>query len=196
MTTAETSISPGRIRIFKGVLVLICLLFGEGASWYVLSSRLPHWDKARRGLAGQGEAGFQNMVGQSYLNFVPAPSYTNAYGRQHNAHGYRGELVPVKKVPGSLRVVCLGGSTTYGWAVRDPDATYPAQLQRLLAADLPAGFRRVEVINAGLAWGTSAELVNAQLGSSLPNSSRALRRHSSSPFSAPNALNSPSELIT
>ena len=100
------------------------------------------------------------MIGQAYLNYVQAPGYANEHGPQHDEHGYRGGRVPLEKEPGTLRVVCLGGSTTYGWGVQRPGETYPAQLQELLAADPPSGYERVEVINGGLPWGTSAELLN------------------------------------
>ncbi|MBI1317914.1 MAG: hypothetical protein GC168_03060 [Candidatus Hydrogenedens sp.] len=59
--------------------------------------------------------------------------------------GVRGEAVGPKRT-GTLRVLCLGDSHTFGWGVRDEDC-YPRQLEALLRARL--GEDAVEVINAG-----------------------------------------------
>jgi len=64
-----------------------------------------------------------------------------------NSHALRGEEFPAEKPPGEVRIVCLGGSTTAGEEVLDPQ-TYPAQLQVILRERLPA--RSIRVINAGV----------------------------------------------
>ena len=110
-------------------------------------------------LRGETPALFQRVTGQSYLNYVPAPNFENDFGIQHNPHGYRGSLVEVARRANTLRILCLGGSTTYGWGVDRPDQAYPARLERALAAQPPGDYHDVEVINAGLPWGTSAELL-------------------------------------
>jgi lysophospholipase L1-like esterase len=79
---------------------------------------------------------------------------------QHNPQGYRGRAVSVRRDPRVLRVLCQGGSTTYGWTVDRAVETYPAQLEEVLSESLPSGYSDVEVINAGLPWGTTAELLN------------------------------------
>lgn len=72
-----------------------------------------------------------------------------------NEHGMRGPARPVQKAPGVFRVLCLGDSITFGEGVRYPD-TYPAQLERLLAAATPG--RQVEVLDAGVqGYGTKDE---------------------------------------
>ena len=73
--------------------------------------------------------------------------------------GYRGWPVQLAKTPGIIRVLCLGGSTTYGWGVPSATDAYPAQLERILNSGPPGGGRGYEVINAGLPFGTSAELL-------------------------------------
>jgi hypothetical protein len=71
-----------------------------------------------------------------------------------NSLGYRGEEIPVVKPAGALRVVCLGGSTTFEGSTND--RTYPAILQSLLQQEFGA---RIDVINAGMsARGSYAEL--------------------------------------
>jgi lysophospholipase L1-like esterase len=59
--------------------------------------------------------------------------YTNTGPRGLRGHGFQ------SPAPG-FRIVCIGDSVTFGWGVAD-DATYPAQLGRILGID---------VVNAGM----------------------------------------------
>ena len=59
---------------------------------------------------------------------------------------------PPAELPDALRVLALGGSTTWSTALERSQA-YPAVLQRLLAQAWPG--RRVEVMNAGVPWQNS-----------------------------------------
>jgi lysophospholipase L1-like esterase len=74
-----------------------------------------------------------------------------------NALGFRGRETTRRKSPDTMRVVCLGDSTTLGIWVEGPgemraDEPYPDELERLARADgLP-----VEVINAGVLGQTTA----------------------------------------
>lgn len=61
----------------------------------------------------------------------------------------------------SLRIVCLGSSSTQGVGASGPAATYPARLGALLAKRLPG--RPVEVVNKGIGGETVADNV-ARLG--------------------------------
>lgn len=90
-----------------------------------------------------------------YLTYIPNPGYEKNGIVQHNASGYRGEEIPLKKGE-KFRILCLGGSTTYGSGVDNPEDTYPAQLKRILekSGKYPQG---IEVINAGAEAATSAE---------------------------------------
>jgi hypothetical protein len=62
-----------------------------------------------------------------------------------NSLGYRDREVTVAKPPGTVRVICLGGSTTVAGVTNDQ--TYPAQLERALLAR--PGARPVQVLNFG-----------------------------------------------
>jgi len=77
-----------------------------------------------------------------------------------NNLGFRGRDRSLAKLPGTLRVAALGASETFG-IYESPDMEYPAQLERMLAAQLR---RRVEVFNT------------AFLGMSLPRVTEFCRR--------------------
>jgi hypothetical protein len=63
-----------------------------------------------------------------------------------NSLGYRDKERSARKPPGTFRIVCLGGSNTFGAVVND-DETYPAQLEKELNRGRPGKF---EVWNAGV----------------------------------------------
>ncbi len=65
-----------------------------------------------------------------------------------NALGFRGAEVPETKPPGTVRVLCVGDSYTFGPYVDDQE-TFPAALGRLLDAPVPGEGPAVEVVNAG-----------------------------------------------
>lgn len=65
-----------------------------------------------------------------------------------NSLGFRGDEFSKVKPPNTVRIACLGASTTYCPEVSSNDAAWPAQLQRLLQARYPKV--RIEVINAGI----------------------------------------------
>jgi lysophospholipase L1-like esterase len=75
-----------------------------------------------------------------------------------NALGFRGPEVSAPKPTGSVRVVCLGDSRTFGvWASLGEfrfDNDYPAVLRAIAAGE--AGGERLEVVNAGVLGYTSA----------------------------------------
>lgn len=98
------------------------------------------------------------IIGQPYLLYAPAPGYRS--GRNyHNEQGFRGRPVPMTPAPGVVRVLCLGGSTTYGTSVEAPEEAYPARLEAILQSRMPEGVKGVEVLNAGLEYATTAELL-------------------------------------
>lgn len=127
---------------------------------YLMFARFPYLERTR--LVARGEAppapDFQNSIGQAHLTYIPAPLYSDDFGIQHNAQGYRGKAVSMRRAPGVLRVLFLGGSTVYGWGVSHPEETYPAQMEKTLNENLPAGIKGIEVINAGVPFATTAEM--------------------------------------
>jgi lysophospholipase L1-like esterase len=99
-----------------------------------------------------------------YLGYVPTPNYRKA-SNQHNSLGFRGEEFPLTKLPEEWRIVCVGGSTTYGSftngiANEDYRSSYPYLLQQSLHRK---GFTQVRVINAGVGgWRSWESLINFQ----------------------------------
>lgn len=76
-----------------------------------------------------------------------------------NSLGFRGTGHPASKTPGTTRVICLGGSTTYGAAVADNE-TFPYYLEEILNKKYKGKF---EVWNAGLcAYVLSGEIAYAR----------------------------------
>ncbi len=55
-----------------------------------------------------------------------------------------------RKPENTFRIICLGGSTTYGTGVENSDWSYPALLEAIFRTALDGCGRRVEVINAGM----------------------------------------------
>ena len=88
------------------------------------------------------------------------PRVHNAEGLYHNSLGLRDHR-EFAKDPTAIRIVVIGGSTTYTYRVRENEKIYSYGLERLLNEhykDKLAG-RHIEVINAGMSDATSAENV-------------------------------------
>jgi len=99
-----------------------------------------------------------------YVNYRLRPGFqvTDREGAvtRHNRAGYRNSSEIGRKTDGTLRIVCLGASTTYGVGVADNDSTYPAQIEKLLNAEFrPEGYDKIEVVNLGVGGYTSAEVL-------------------------------------
>ena len=68
-----------------------------------------------------------------------------------NSRGTRGAEFAVPKPPGTIRILSLGDSKTFGWGMSETE-TYAHRLEELLQRNAPSG-TRIEVINAGVnAW--------------------------------------------
>lgn len=71
-----------------------------------------------------------------------------------NPLGFRGAPVPFDKPPGTVRVACVGDSSTFGFLNREEEC-WPRLLEKCLAGR--AGGRRVEVVNAGVSGYTTLQ---------------------------------------
>lgn len=143
------------MAILFGLTVAFSL--GEVAARIYLSQSGHPLELLRQHLANEVPQQMR-IRGQPYLLYAPAPGYKS--GRNfHNREGFRGKTIPLQRTQGVLRVLCLGGSTTYGTGVEDPAEAYPAQLEQILNETKPNHVARVEVINGGLEYATTAELL-------------------------------------
>ena len=80
------------------------------------------------------------------MGWTLTPCYTND-SNLHNLYGFRGNDFNITKNSDSTRIVCIGGSTTYGTSVIDYKNSYPYQLGLFLNNYSDHEF---EVINAGV----------------------------------------------
>jgi lysophospholipase L1-like esterase len=91
-----------------------------------------------------------------FLNTAPrSGAAVEAFGKSatFNSLGYRSPERPMSKAPGTVRILCAGGSTTFDLLAASDEETWPW----LLEAALSAAGERVEVWNAGFPGWTSVE---------------------------------------
>jgi len=93
-----------------------------------------------------------------YLLYTNTPDYKKGKRVLHNSLGYRNPEFELKKGPGTIRILVLGGSTTYGYLNPKTETTWPAILEAKLQENSP---QNIEVINGGLNYATSAEILAA-----------------------------------
>ena len=98
-----------------------------------------------------------------YLLWENTPDFVSENGvRQTNNLGYRNQQdFEFTKAPNVFRILALGGSTTWGYLLDDPGDAWPSQLEKMLNDALLENpdFDRIEVINGGLNYATSEELL-------------------------------------
>ena len=98
------------------------------------------------------------IIPHPYLLYTLRPGYREFGYTQINSLGYRGHEFPYEKPRDTYRILCLGGSTTISFPfIKNPADAWPALLESRLNALYPG--RHFEVINAGLGYATSAELL-------------------------------------
>lgn len=154
------------INIFI-ILLSLSLTFGIGelSAWFYITNFMNEEQfmryasfkqfKKRYSIARQSDM----YSPHRYLGYYTTPNYVKAENR-HNSLGFRGEEIPLEKKKKTIRIVCLGGSTTYG-AVKDYRDSYPYLLEQKLKELVPG--KQIEVINAGVSSYTTWEsLINLQ----------------------------------
>ncbi len=105
------------------------------------------------------------MEAHPYLAYSAKPGFRTREGANsqvsHNKWGFRGPSIPLEKGPDGYRIVCLGGSSTYGHGPSSDAKTWPARLQQLLNAMAAEHGKKVDVINGGLSgWSTFESTIN------------------------------------
>jgi hypothetical protein len=93
-----------------------------------------------------------------YRTYTSVPHSIDKTGyRSHNAYGLRGPDFPAAKPRNTIRIACLGGSTTYSPGATSDTRTYPAHLERFLREHYAGRPFTIEGINAGLPGYTSLD---------------------------------------
>jgi hypothetical protein len=94
-----------------------------------------------------------------YLAYSPKPNFKSPPGSAHeithNSLGFRGPEITEQKPSGVFRILCLGGSSTYGHGPTSNETTWPYRLQTHLSNVRPD--LEIEVINGGCQGFTSYE---------------------------------------
>ncbi len=171
LTNPGNKVTPLSLNNSKTILVklfLVCwavvgclLLLELGAKIYI--EQIAGTVKFRRYASVEQfmEKGYSRLAEpHRYAAYIPKPGYRKDDNR-HNALGYRGEAIESPKPDHEFRIVCLGGSTTYGSKIKDYKLSYPYLLQSALQQP---DFAQVRVINAGMSGYTTWEsLANLQL---------------------------------
>jgi lysophospholipase L1-like esterase len=129
------------------------------------TARIVWWRLERQASRTTRKQGEDLLAATKFINFflVPDGDYVYVLKRNYDCNGYvvnsqgfaQREEVPLERVPGKLRLMALGESTTQG---QDIDrANYPIYLRHLLANRAP-GPDGVEIINAGISGWISDQL--------------------------------------
>lgn len=108
------------------------------------------------------------VVPHPYLAYTGRPGFVHEPTPQdparitHNSLGFNGPEVAWQKPSGVYRIVCLGGSSTYGIGPSSTETNWPVRLEAELATrSLP---RRVEVVNLGVqGYSTFESLINLSI---------------------------------
>lgn len=95
-----------------------------------------------------------------YTLFEPRSNIYSAEGLVHNRYGFRDRRL-LEPDPNAIRLVFMGGATVYGVTVRDNRQLFTHLLEELLNEVFRDRLkaRHFEVINAGMANATSAEML-------------------------------------
>lgn len=160
---------PGRpARKRRPLVILACVLLGPLLVVEALLRWIdvPGFSRAELAPAYVASEAALRTVPHPYLAYAMKPGWTSPPESEksisHNSFGLRGPETTLEKPPGTLRVVCLGGSSTYGNTPTSNEATWPARLEHYLNQARPD--RHVEVLNGGApGWSTFESSINLTL---------------------------------
>ena len=110
---------------------------------------------------GVHEATARSLWAESWSKYRPGAHVERILGGERyvvtiNSHGFRTWEFAQTKPPGTVRVICIGGSTTVQG--RTNDQTYPAILERRLRETHPS--LAIEVLNLGVSGVSSDHWLN------------------------------------
>ncbi len=140
------SISPSSFILFVS-LVIGMMLTLEISVRYYLENYAEKYRLTAYGTYNMIKDYDMSYIRHPYLGYCLKPNITNESGDKHNSIGLRGEEIQTPKPDSTFRILCIGGSTTYGTHVPNYKKAYPYILQKELEK---AGYRNIEVINGGV----------------------------------------------
>src|SRR5688572_15098878 len=143
-------LGTGKKLVFSTVLIVALLVVCEAAV------RVRAW--MRYGSISASVRDPMLMYDRDADLYVPRPGYEMEGGRINikiNSLGFRGDEFTREKPPNTIRIVCLGASTTFNTEVSSNHATWPHRLQEKLQAAYPGV--RIEVINAAVGGYVAAD---------------------------------------
>ncbi len=152
-------VSRRRQLILAGVTTFASILMLELGTrvWMSLTVSPYYWQwgmPEAAQLVRFGNVNAHSLECDGYFKFPPnrvlhQGAYSHNIPTRINNLGFRGEDISPHKPTGTFRVLCLGGSSTFGYHATD-EGTYPACLERRLNAESIPGGPRFEVINLGV----------------------------------------------
>lgn len=141
--------------VFEVLLRVVAFVCYDFSTYYLLYGM--------HQLAGRVGISPWSVYDGSHFKFPPDYVLEGAAGQGEderattNSLGFRGPDFDPQKPADAFRVVCMGGSSTFGFHDSD-DGTYPIQLERLLREQL--GTDRIEVLNAGFPYYNSGSILS------------------------------------
>jgi lysophospholipase L1-like esterase len=140
------------LAITAGLLLVL-----EGGTRLVLRLTTGAWPQTAASHARQQQEEAQRLYRRHpFLNTAPHEGVqVHAFGKEaaFNHLGYRSPERPLVAAPGTMRILCAGGSTTFDLLAESDEKTWPFRLEQKLRQRQP----RVEVWNAGFPGWTSLE---------------------------------------
>ena len=142
--------SSGQMPVWKQILftgLALCLVWA-GLELIVLFYAFVRNDSPKTELM---------YTAHPYRSFALRPNYVSPRKEcSVNSFGVRGPEISEKSTD-TIRIVCLGGSTTFSPLTTTDTHTYPAYMQGVLRDHYGTGPFDIEVVNAGVSAATSIE---------------------------------------
>ena len=150
--SAPRTISIARRAAYIVVIIVVALLVAEvgvrARAWFRYGTLTPR--------VADDLTIFDPLIGAPR----PRPGYhlkSNKISIDINSLGFRGDEITKEKPRGTVRIACLGASTTFCTEVSNNHATWPYRLQEALQRHYPGV--RIEVVNAGVSGYVAASSV-------------------------------------
>jgi hypothetical protein len=151
------SIKKGVFLLFA--LILLIVLIGNILHKYELEVNNKDFKFYAKIITGDTTIAYK-YIPVFNLNYVPNPNYSHPFEFQHvNKQGYRGNEVSLFKPKKTLRILFLGGSTTYCSGIKNIEGTYPEQVKSVLSKKLLSSYDSIQVINAGMEGAYTFEMI-------------------------------------